>query len=39
MTVIWRKNQGYEQEMKTQDTHIAYNPVARFYNIKNFYFY
>ena len=30
MTGIWRKKQVFGLEMKTQDIHIAYNPVARF---------
>ena len=31
MTRIRHKNQGLGWEMKTRSTHIAYNPVARFY--------
>ena len=31
MTRIWSKNQGFGREMKTRDTHIAYDPVACFY--------
>ena len=31
MTGIWFKNQEFRPENKTQDSHIAYNPVAYFY--------
>ena len=34
ITTIWHKSQGFGQETKTQDIHLAYNPVARFYIIK-----
>ena len=33
MTGNRRKNQGFGRETKTRATHIAYNPVARFYII------
>ena len=36
MNVIWHKKQGFRQEMKTQDTQIAYNTVACFILCKDY---